>query len=114
MEHHKAHGRIVRDARAAKQGVFTARAVTYGVVDDYGSCWARGVFDESLNTELPIIAFGHDWSKPIGRAQSWRGTPKGPEITARLDNSPDVPLARQVIAQIDSGTLTDAPAGRQD
>lgn len=110
-EHRSAGGSLVR-AKGSPEGVFTARAVSYNTLDSLGSVWAPGCFTASLNQHLPVIAWGHDWTAgPIGRATSWRDTAQGPEITARLDNHPDVPVARQAIAQIASGTLTDVSVG---
>lgn len=98
--------------RAAKKGgEFTALAVTYGRVDDYGSVWLPGCFNEHLAVRLPQILFGHDWMEPIGRATGWRDTAEGLEITARLDVSEDVPKARQAAAQLASGTLSEVSVG---
>ena len=96
---------------ASTRGVFTALAVTYGTVDLYGSAWAPGCFDASLAKRLPVILFGHDHVEPVGRATSWRSLPAGPEVTAQLDLSPDVPRGRQAAAQLASGTLTDVSVG---
>lgn len=98
-------------AAAARRGIFTALAVRYGVVDMYGSVWWPGCFDASLARRLPVILFGHEHGDPVGRATSWRATPEGPEVTAQLDMSPDVPRGRQAAAQLASGTLTDVSVG---
>lgn len=107
VDHRVAGGEV----RGARQGIFTALAVRYGVVDLYGSVWAPGCFDASLNQRLPVILFGHDHVEPVGRATSWRPTPNGPEVTAKLDLSADVPKGRQAAAQLQSGTITDVSVG---
>ena len=109
-EHRSAGGALVR-AKGSPEGIFTARAVSYNVVDDFGSVFLPASFTASLNKHLPVIAWGHDWGEPIGRATSWRDTHTGPEVTGRIDSSPDVPRGRQAIAQIVSGTLTDVSVG---
>lgn len=98
-------------AGKAREGIFTARAVSYGVMDDYRTVFLPGSATEGLNRKLPVICWGHDLSQPVGRATSWRDTAHGPEVTARLDTSPDVPRGRQAVAQIDSGTLTAVSIG---
>lgn len=93
------------------KGLFTCRAVTYGTVDMMGSVWAPGVFDESLDRELPPACLHHSWTMPVGRAIAWRPTPEGPELDVRLDIHDDVPMARQALAQLASGTLRDVSVG---
>lgn len=107
MERRSAGGAV----RKVSQGLFDALAVRYGVVDDYQSVFAPGCFTENLNKRLPVICFGHDHTDPIGRATRWADTADGPLITAQLDVNPDVPRARQVRAQLESGTLTDVSVG---
>lgn len=100
------------EVRSSVEGIFDARLVSYdGPPDSYGSIWSPGCLTASLNREMPVICLGHEWTLPIGRGTSWRDTPAGPVLTARLDNDPDVPIARQVIAQLRSGTLTDVSIG---
>lgn len=109
-EHRSVGGSLIR-AKGQPEGIFTARAVSYNRADDMGSVWLPACFTASLNKRLPVIAWSHTWEEPIGRATSWRDTTTGPEVTARLDNSPAVPRALQAIAQIASGTLTDVSVG---
>lgn len=113
VRNHRAEHRVAGgEVRAgARQGIFTARAITYGTVDLYGSVWSPGCFDKSLARHLPVILFGHSHEEPVGRATSWRSSPEGPEVTAQLDMSPDVPKGRQAAAQLASGTLTDVSVG---
>lgn len=90
---------------------FTARAVTYDVVDDYGSVFVRGVFNESLDRRLPVIAWAHDWSEPIGRAVGYEDAEDGLYLTGRLSDPEDVPRSRQALSQLNDGTLTDVSVG---
>jgi len=90
---------------------FTARAVTYDVVDDYGSVFVRGVFNESLSKRLPVIAWAHDWSEPIGRATDWEERDDGLYLTGKLSDPDAVPRARQTMAQLADGTITDVSVG---
>lgn len=38
-----------------------ATAVTYDVVDDYGTIWLPGCFNAGLEARMPTILYGHDW-----------------------------------------------------
>lgn len=90
---------------------FDALAVSYGTIDDYQTRWIEGCFSEELAKRLPVIAWSHDWTDPIGRAIAWRDTPQGPIITARLSDPDAVPRARQAAAQLADGTITDVSVG---
>lgn len=82
-------------------------AVRYGVVDTYGTAFAPGVFDASLRNVLPVLVWGHDWARPLGRVTEYTpGNAGGLPITARFDDPADVPDVRQAIAQVRSGTVT--------
>lgn len=94
------------------EGTFEVLAVAYHVTDDYGTRFIPGVFNDSLAERLPVIAWAHDWSEPIGRATGWREDPEvGLFIEGRLDTGPDVPRGRQALEQMRSGTLTDVSVG---
>lgn len=98
--------------RAKGQGIVEMRAVRYnGPPDDYGTIWAPGCFNAGLSRRLPVIAFSHNWSEPIGRATAYRDAADGVYLTARLDIVDDVPTAKRVYAQLVSGTLTDCSVG---
>lgn len=90
---------------------FTARAVTYGVVDDYQTRFVSGVFTESLQRRLPVVAWSHDWSEPIGRIQSWEERDDGLYVTGRLSDPDAVPRARQAAVQLAEGTLDSVSVG---
>lgn len=95
----------------ADDGTIEILAVSYLITDDYGTQFQRGTFTASLEERLPVIAFGHDWSDPIGRAVSYRETDEGLYLTARLDVGGAVPRADQAYQQMRSGTLTDVSVG---
>lgn len=86
-------------------------AVAYNTLDAYKTVFLPGCATASLNKRLPPICFDHDTGRVIGRATSWRDSPQGPVVTARLDNDPRVPDAQRVIAQVESGTLQDVSIG---
>lgn len=94
------------------EGTFEVLAVAYGVTDDYGTRFVPGVFNDSLEQRLPVIAWAHDWSEPIGRATGWREDPEvGLYVTGRLDLGGAVERAKQAHEQMRSGTLTDVSVG---
>lgn len=107
------HTRGTIRAKDTAQGIVTVRAFTYDTLDSYMTVFRPGSATKSLNARLPTIHGSHSWDiqNLIGRAISWRDTSAGPEVTFRLDLHPDVPVARQVLAQIESGTLTDVSIG---
>lgn len=90
---------------------FTAKLVSYGPADSFNTRWAPGVFTDSLRSHLPVLAWGHDWADPIGRATAWEDGTDGPYMTFRLDDPDKVPRAGQALAQLQSGTLTDVSVG---
>lgn len=90
---------------------FEARAVSYGVIDDYQTRFVRGCFSESLKRRLPVVAWGHDWSDPIGRVTAWDDRSDGLYITGRLSDPGSVPRARQAMAQLADGTLDEVSVG---
>jgi HK97 family phage prohead protease len=106
-EHRTLHGQV----RAAGARTVTLRAITPGVVDDYGSVWNADAFDASLARRLPVLAWSHDWSEPIGVGISYTKGSGGPTITCRFDDFDAVPRARQAYAQVKSGTIRDCSVG---
>lgn len=89
----------------------TVRAITPGVVDDYGSLWNPHTFDESAAKRMPTLTWGHDWAEPIGRGVNYEPSDDGPVITFRFDDPEAVPTARRAIAQVESGTIDDVSVG---
>lgn len=98
-------------------GTLEVLAVAYDVVDDYGSVWAPGVFERSAAERLPVIAWAHSWTDPIGRALGYRDATEGAYFAARLDIGGAVPRADQAFQQMSPGpngeppTLTDVSVG---
>lgn len=107
-EHRRAEIRAVPDGDGR---TFEALAVAYGIVDDYGTRFLPGVFNDSLKVRMPVLAWGHDWREPIGRVTDWRETDEGLFITGRLSDPEAVPRARQAMAQLRDGDLTDVSVG---
>lgn len=116
--------RVVPDAEADGQHQFWARVVNYGVVDDYGTTWAPGVFAESAAARLPRYLYGHaGWStlgNVLGRGIDYKeaaaGTlgatdPGGFDVLFQLDDFDAVPSCRQVWSQLQSGTLDEFSVG---
>lgn len=107
--------RRAASAEVRKKGdgrTIEARIVTYeSTPDSYGSVWAKGCFTESLNRRMPVLAWSHSWEEPIGIGTSWRDGADGPYVTFRISDPDAVPRARQAIAQIGEGVLTDVSVG---
>ena len=108
----KREHRSARVASVSDDGrTIEVRAVTYGVVDDWGSVFLPATFNESLERRLPTFAWGHDWSEPIGRATAWNDTDEGLDLTMRLSDPDAVPRARQAMVQFADGTIDDVSVG---
>jgi len=90
---------------------FWAKLVSYGPADSFNTRWAPGVFDDSVRAHKPVLAWGHDWSDPIGRMDDYQDRADGPYAHFRLDDGDYVPRARQALYQLHSGTLTDVSVG---
>lgn len=111
------------EVRAAGEGpngrpVVELRAVTPGVVDDYGSLWNPATFDERMTArttadpdDTPTLCWAHDWSDPIGHGVSYRSDEGGPMVGFELDDFEAVPRARQADAQVRSKTIRDCSVG---
>ena len=113
MQHEmrRAPGSEVRITEEDGNRYLTVRAITPGVVDDYGSLWDPHTFDASAESRMPTLTWGHDWTEPIGRAVDYTPSDDGPTLRFRVDDHPDVPQARRAIAQVESGTLDDVSVG---
>lgn len=94
-----------------KPGTFTANVLTYNVLDDYGTEFAPGCFDESMNERMPRICWGHDWREPLGRYTAWRAKGDKLQLDGEFDAFDDVPRARQAYAQLKSGTIDQFSVG---
>lgn len=82
---------------------FTARVLTYGQADSYGTVWQRGVFTASLERRMPTVCWQHDLSRPIGRAVDFTESAEGLEVRARLADIDAVPDARMAFALMRDG-----------
>lgn len=106
MTLHRALGGEVRAAGTTDgRHTITLRAITPGVVDDYGSVWMADAFDAELAVRLPVLAWCHDWSDPIGAGLDYMPSDQGPMVTFVFDDFDAVPRARQAYEQ----TRTDLP-----
>lgn len=93
-------------------GGFIARVLRYGLpADDYGTSWERGVANAALEQRMPVLAWGHSWVEPLGRAVRWWEGDDGLYMEFAFDDPDAVPRARQARAQVESGTLTDVSIG---
>jgi len=108
MKHETRSGEI---RASSEDGIIEILAVAHGVTDDYGTQFEAGTFVDSLEERLPVIAWGHQWTEPIGKAISYRVADEGLYLTARLDIGGAVPRADQAYEQARSGTLTDVSVG---
>lgn len=105
----RAEVRVVDDSKRQ----FTARVVTYNAIDDYGTIWKPGCFDESLQARMPRIAWAHRWDDPIGHytevvSNDERG---GLVLLGQLSDFDAVPRARQAYAQMKDGTIDQFSVG---
>lgn len=82
-----------------------------GVVDDYGSVWKAGAFDASLESRLPVLCWGHDWTNPLGPGVGFRTGRNGPIVDFNFSNFDAVPEARRAHAQVKDGTIGDCSVG---
>src|SRR5262249_5726842 len=52
--------------RVSPAGTFAAVILRYNVVDDHGTTFARGAFDDSLRSKPPAICYSHEWGRVGG------------------------------------------------
>lgn len=96
-----------------------ATAVTYNTVDEYGTIWLPGVFDEALGERMPTMLYGHDWhnlNHVLGKGIDKRSTPAdvgppGVDVLLEFDDPEFVPMVRQAMWQVDNKTLSDVSVG---
>lgn len=89
----------------------TLHAIRPNVVDDYGTLWDAHTFDRSLSERLPVLAWSHDWSDPLGHGVSYETSDDGPTVKFQFDDFADVPQARRAYSQVRSGTIKDCSVG---
>lgn len=106
-----------RDVPGSKGRQKWATAVTYNQVDDWGTIWLPGVFDEALGERMPTMLYGHDWyslEHVLGKGIDFRQTPDGPpgvDVLLEFDDPEFVPMVRQAMWQVDNKTLRDVSVG---
>lgn len=108
-----------RDVKGSNGRQKWATAVTYNTVDDYGTLWVPGVFDEALDTRMPTILYGHDWGNldhVLGKGIDHRQTPDdvgpaGVDVLIEFDDPEFVPMVRQALWQVNNKTLRDVSVG---
>lgn len=98
-------------ADTEQEGRITARVLTYGTVDSYGTTFAKGVFNASMLERMPRIVANHDWSDVIGVWQSFQEDDGGLTLTGQLDDFDAVPNARKAWAQLQSGSIDQFSVG---
>lgn len=110
-EQRRARGAV--EVRAAENGAKTIRLrpITPNVVDDYGSVFMPDTFDASLGERMPTLAWGHNWTDPIGRGADWGEDGEHRWIDFRVDDPNVVPSAARALAQVASGTIDDCSVG---
>lgn len=98
-----------------------ARAVTYDTVDDYGTIWLPGCFNDGLGERMPTILYGHDWwtlehvlgqgidSRDVRTADEFG--PPGCDVLVEFDDPEFVPMVRQAVYQVGKRTLRDVSVG---
>jgi HK97 family phage prohead protease len=95
-------------------GEFAAQAMTYNVVDTYGTTFSPGAFSDYLSSNpLPPIVWGHiaDQSPAnvLGQVVDWQDQPGGLLIIGQLDpNNPHFDLVR---GQLQSKTIRGVSVG---
>jgi hypothetical protein len=95
-----------RDVPGSKGRQKWATAVQYNVVDEYGTVWLPGVFDEALGERMPTILYGHDWynlEHVLGSGIDFRQTPAdvgppGVDVLMEFANVPAAELAMKLLA----------------
>lgn len=105
---------IIRRASGGRSGdgkTVTLQACPPGVLDDYGSVWKANTFDESLKRRMPVLCWGHDWTRPLGPGIEHQTTSSGPIVKFRFSDFEAVPEARRAYAQVLDGTITDCSVG---
>lgn len=93
---------------------FWAMPLAYEVVDDYGTIWTSGVFDQSVRERMPVLLYGHDWAAPgslLGKAIDYQDTREGPRTLFEMTDFDSHPHTRQLAAQINDGTINDMSVG---
>jgi HK97 family phage prohead protease len=90
---------------------FTAKLVSYGVVDSYRTSWQKGVFTRALEQReadghsIPVV-WDHNWADPVGQIVSYRDEQDGFYADVEFDDLEAVPRAKQAHAQLRANKTT--------
>lgn len=105
----KAEVRVVDEGKRQ----FTAKVLTYNSIDDYGTIWKPGCFDDSLQQRMPRIAWAHRWDDPIGHYVEVvkNDERSGLVLLGQLSDFDAVPRARQAYSQMKDGTIDQFSVG---
>lgn len=108
----------VRVTADGREGRITADVMRYGIVDDYRTTFAPGVFTLSLETRLPRVLWAHDSKDPIGQWVDVDDTRSRLRMSGLLDlelipgtTTPAVPSAHRAWSQLNSGTIDQFSVG---
>jgi hypothetical protein len=78
---------------------------TYDIVDDFGTLWRPGVFDEGWKRKLPKGVWGHDWLDIIGRAVAAESKGNQAWHAVQFSEFDAVPRAYQAWTQMRDGDV---------
>lgn len=116
LEHRTVHAEV--RTSSDEPGLFEAKVMRYGILDDYKTIFDPEVFRDSLAERLPAITWGHVWTDPLGRYVDYKDTREALSLVGQLDlemiegtNIPAVPRAHQARVQLRSKTITDFSVG---
>jgi HK97 family phage prohead protease len=96
--------------QAQGEGVISARASVYGVVDSYGDVVVNGAFSRTLreNGADIVVLYQHDPSNPIGRA---RLTDKADGLHAEIRLELELQSARDAYTRVKGGLVDGVSIG---
>ena len=99
---------------AGDRRTVTARAVSYGVRDTFGTSWAPGVFKHSLSRSLPAVLWAHNRERIVGKVTDFADTPTGLDVTIRLADPARVPDAAMVQSLLADSMVPGVSVGFRD
>jgi HK97 family phage prohead protease len=100
-----------------REGRVLADVLIYNKPDDYRTTFGPGSFRASLAAQLPVMAWNHDWSEPIGRWIDADDNGQRMRLLGELDldmihtrsgretDNPAVPRAHQIWSQMNTRTV---------
>lgn len=87
--------------------MYAARIVTYGVPDQHGTSWQKGVFTESLERKKPSSVWGHDERRPIGRVVDYRDSDEGLDVIVKMADPEAVPDSKMALSLLDDDIINE-------